>query len=179
MILSMNLLVKNEVDILEDNIRYHSQVGVDQFVVMDNGSTDGTRELLDSIKHEFDIHIIDRPDKDYQQSNWKTEMAREASKRGADWSIANDADEFWVAKEGDLKNELTKTGSILTCPRRNVLFNESDFNQERKYYDQTYCVKNPINYPKGIQLSEDHLSIMLGNIHGKHLISHSEELSLK
>lgn len=166
----MNLLVKNEVDILSDNIKYHSEVGVDQFVVMDNGSTDGTRELLEELKGIYNLHVIDRPDSDYQQSNWKTEMARCAAKRGAHWSIANDADEFWVPEHGDLKTELTKTGSIITCPRKNILFSEQDFNQEKKYYEQTTAVKYPINYAKGIQEGEDQLSIMLGNIHGKVMV---------
>lgn len=166
----MNLLIKNEVDILADNIKYHSQVGVDQFIVMDNGSTDGTRELLDALSKDYDLHIIDRPDPDYQQSNWKTEMAKCAAKRGAHWSIANDADEFWVPKQGDLKSELTKTGSIIYCPRKNVLFSELDFNADKKYYEQTASVKYPINYAKGIQEEEDRLSIMLGNIHGKVMV---------
>ncbi|MCY4046442.1 MAG: glycosyltransferase family 2 protein [Cellvibrionales bacterium] len=177
--LSMNLLIKNEVDIIADNLKYHSQVGVDQFVIMDNGSTDGTRELIESLKEEYELHIIDRPVADYQQSNWKTEMAKVAKKRGAHWVITNDADEFWVAKSGSLKKELTETGSIITCPRRNVLFSKEAFDSEEKYYHQDYVVKYPINYPKGIQQKEPHLSIMLGNIHGKVMVNTKGLLRVK
>jgi hypothetical protein len=46
----MTLLVKNEIDIIEDNIRFHAKQGVDCFAVMDNGSNDGTRELLENLK---------------------------------------------------------------------------------------------------------------------------------
>lgn len=166
--LAMNYLIKNESDIILDNIKVHSQLGADCFVIIDNGSTDSTRELLDSVKDQYEMIIIDRPLLDYQQSNWKTEMARTAAKQlGADWSIANDADEFWIPKDGNLKTEMTSTGSILECPRYNMLYDRSAFDQGAPYYLQTNRVQYPINYPKGIQCQQANLSIMLGQIHGK------------
>jgi glycosyltransferase involved in cell wall biosynthesis len=178
--LTMTLLIKNEVDIIADNIKVHSKLGVDSFVVMDNGSTDGTREVLDQLQKEYDLIIIDRPVLDYQQSNWKTEMARVAkAKQGADWVITNDADEFWIPNEGDLKSELTSTGSIIECPRFNVLFDRDAFDNGGKYYNQTNRVQYPINYPKGIQREQENLSIMLGNIHGKVMVRTTGLLRVK
>ena len=45
--LAMTLIVRNEADIIEDNLRYHRAQGVDFFIVLDNGSTDGTVEILE------------------------------------------------------------------------------------------------------------------------------------
>lgn len=169
--LTMTLLIKDEVDIIADNVKVHAALGVDNFVVMDNGSTDGTRELLDDLQKKYEMTIIDRPVLDYQQSNWKTEMAQVArSKHGAQWVITNDADEFWIPKEGNLKKELTFSGSIINCQRANVLFDREAFDNGGKYYEQTNRVQFPINYPKGIQQSQEQLSIMLGNIHGKVMV---------
>jgi len=169
--LTMSLLIKNEADIIADNIRVHAALGVDAFVVMDNGSTDGTREVVQALQNEFDIILIDRPTLDYQQSNWKTEMAQIAKqKQGADWVITNDADEFWIPESGSLKTELTASGSIIYCPRHNVLFNREDFDAETPYYEQLNRVQYPINYPKGIQQNQEQLSIMMGNIHGKVMV---------
>ena len=39
----MALKVRDEGDILEANLRFHHALGVDHFVVTDNGSTDETR----------------------------------------------------------------------------------------------------------------------------------------
>ena len=166
--LAMNYLIKNEADIILDNIKVHSQLGADCFVIIDNGSTDGTRELLESVRDQYEMIIIDRPVLDYQQSNWKTEMARTAAKKlGAHWSIANDADEFWIPEDGNLKSEMTSGGSILECPRYNILFDREAFDAEAPYYTQTNRVQYPIRYAKGIQRSEPNLSIMMGTIHGK------------
>jgi len=149
-------------------MKVNSQLGADCFLIVDTSSTDDTRELLDSVKDQYEMIIIDRPLLDYQQSNWETEMARTAAKQlGADWSIANDADEFWIPKDGNLKTEMTSTGSILECPRYNMLYDRIAFDQDAPYYLQTNRVQYPINYPKGIQCQQANLSIMLGQIHGK------------
>ena len=43
----MTLMVRDEADIIEDNLRYHRAQGVDFFVIADTGSTDGTVEILE------------------------------------------------------------------------------------------------------------------------------------
>lgn len=169
--LTMNLLIKDEADIIEENIRVHAALGVDSFVVMDNGSTDGTLDIIRRLADEFKITLIERPTLDYQQSNWKTEMARIARRTyGADWTIANDADEFWIPRQGSLKDRLTRTGSVISCERRNVLFERDAFDSGAPFWTQTCVVKNPILYCPGTEVSDVHRSIMLGKIHGKVIV---------
>lgn len=178
--LSMNLLVKNEVDVIADNIRFHATQGVDCFVVMDNGSTDGTLEAVEALQGELEIHIIRRPVQDYQQSNWKSEMAfvsRDLLK--ADWSIANDADEFWVTDSGDLKASLTNWGSILACPRYNMIPDQAFHLPDFHYLNSPYRVKLPI-FNKGADIiNDDQLSIMLGKINGKVMVNNHGLLRVK
>lgn len=42
--LLMTMVVRNEADILRDNLEHHLRLGVGHFVIQDNGSTDGTSE---------------------------------------------------------------------------------------------------------------------------------------
>ena len=44
--LVMTLKVRDEEDVIEDNLRFHGAMGVDFFIVMDNGSVDRTPEIL-------------------------------------------------------------------------------------------------------------------------------------
>ena len=83
--LVMTILCRNEVDIIEHNIRLHSQLGVDAFLVMDNGSTDGTREKLESLKSEFDLQVIDESGV-YQQAKWMKQLGLKKEKgHQTDW----------------------------------------------------------------------------------------------
>lgn len=105
----MTLLVANEQDIIEDNIRFHHAMGVDNFIVMDNFSTDETAFILQKLAQEFNIHYMVQPRKDYSQSQWVTVMARMAAEQfDADWVINNDADEFWVPQSRNIKKALKK-----------------------------------------------------------------------
>lgn len=178
--LSMNLLVKNEADIIEDNIRFHASQGVDCFVVMDNGSTDKTQEILSRLKQEFEILTIDRFVQDYQQSNWKTEMAFASRKYlNADWSIANDADEFWVSETGNLKDYLGHWGSIIECKRVNMVSDESFYEENFNYLNSRYRVNLPIFNRYANLIEDDDLSIQLSKINGKVIVNNHGLIRVK
>ena len=170
--LVMTILVKNEIDILEDNIRTHAQLGIDSFLVMDNGSTDGTREMLASLTDEFDLHIIDQPEQNYQQREWMTQLAFAARDTlGADWVVSNDADEFWIPKSGNLKAGLVRGGSIVTVRRHNMLLDENIVSSGQSYSASTLRVINPLFYSKQVQLEVDNISIPLVKISPKVLVN--------
>jgi glycosyltransferase involved in cell wall biosynthesis len=121
--LIMVLIVRDERDILEANLRYHHAVGVDRFVVTDNGSTDETPEILARFAKAGLVHVIDEPEDNYyeQERNWLTRMARiAATELQADWVLYGDADEFWLPAEGSLRDVLAsipKRYGAVVAPR--------------------------------------------------------------
>jgi Glycosyl transferase family 2/Sulfotransferase domain len=104
----MALKVRDEADVIESNLRFHAGLGVDAFVITDNGSVDGTREILARWERAGLAHVLEREGSFRRQgSEWLTEMARlAATELGADWVIHADADEFWWPLVGDLKQAL-------------------------------------------------------------------------
>jgi len=102
------MIVRNEVDILHTNVLHHLAVGVDRFLIVDNGSEDGTDRLLQDLSGGGRVSYT-RYDGPYRQSEIITELALEAFLGGADWVIPIDADEFWYALGGDFRKVLEES----------------------------------------------------------------------
>ena len=49
------MIVRNEVDILALNVLHHLSMGVDRFLIVDNGSTDGTGAVLGLLSRDWPI----------------------------------------------------------------------------------------------------------------------------
>ena len=96
--------VRDEADIIEDNLRYHRAQGVDFFVIADTGSTDGTLEILERYERAGLVRLerIGGGIRDMKgEGGGEEEITRLASEMGADWVIHNDADEFWWPADGN------------------------------------------------------------------------------
>lgn len=170
--LIMSILCRNEIDIIEANIRTHSTLGVDGFVVMDNGSTDGTREKLAELSNEYNLQIIDQPSQTYQQAKWMTQLANYArDKMHARWVISNDADEFWIPDNGDLKSYLRASDSVVTIKRSNMLLTETALNENYHFSQATHRVQYPICYDREVQKADDQISMLLVPISPKVIVN--------
>lgn len=79
---------------------------VDEIIVADNGSTDGTREILESLP----VIVVDDPEIGYYQSKKMSGLAHLAAEKGATWVVPFDSDEVWYppfhARVADLLEEL-------------------------------------------------------------------------
>lgn len=101
--LAMTLMVRDEADIIGPMIDHHLAQGVDILIVTDNGSGDGTAEILQRYADEGRIELRHDPVHRKQQSPVVTRMARDAAAlHGADWVINADADEFFAPVDRSL-----------------------------------------------------------------------------
>jgi hypothetical protein len=111
-------MVRNEVDIIERTLR-HMRGQVDGLLVMDNGSTDGTQDVIADlhVAGYVDAWVVD-DDPGYWQSERMSRLAEVAGSTGpagahfvdlggrvagalsAEWIVPFDADEAWVGPHG-------------------------------------------------------------------------------
>jgi hypothetical protein len=106
--LVMTLLARDEADIVDAQLKFHLNAGVDFVIAMDNLSEDGTTDILESYARSGHLHLIREDSRYLRQADWITRMARlAATEFGADWVIHSDADEFWWPRGDSLKEVLT------------------------------------------------------------------------
>jgi hypothetical protein len=105
----MALKVRDEEDVIEAVLRYHRARGVDFFIVTDNGSTDGTLDILERWVQADLARVVSEPSPELRERGheWVTRMARlAATEHDADWVVHGDADEFWWPLAGTIKTTL-------------------------------------------------------------------------
>jgi len=172
--LIMTLLVRDEEDILKENIDFHLSQGVDFIIATDNCSVDATKSILLEYQKKGLLHYIYEEEDNYNQHKWVTKMARMAyNDYSADWVINNDADEFWYSKEyGNLKEaflSLDSSYNIVQAERNNFVALE-DMDYRLPFYSQMIFKEvqslNPIGKPlppKQAHIGSSNIIIKQGN----------------
>jgi hypothetical protein len=94
--------VKNEIDVIEAFTR-HTLAFVNRLVILDNGSRDGTLEVLRCLEKEFDsLEVVEDTSLGKYQARRMTRLLREYAlgRYRADWVLPLDADEFLIVPPG-------------------------------------------------------------------------------
>ncbi len=108
-------MVRNEADVIAGTIT-HMADECDELIVLDNGSTDGTRALLDALSVDLPLTVIDDPEVGYYQSVKMSKLAADAGRAGATWIVPFDADELWYHPRGRLRDVIaTYPDMVTTC----------------------------------------------------------------
>lgn len=103
-------MVRDEEDVIAATVG-HMRTQVDHVIVADNLSCDGTRKILEGL----DVEVVDDHDPAYMQSVKMTRLAWMAARRGADWIVPFDADEWWYSPFGRIADVLAEIAPQWLC----------------------------------------------------------------
>ncbi|HSM01035.1 MAG TPA: glycosyltransferase family 2 protein [Acidimicrobiia bacterium] len=120
--------VKNESDIVEAFVRHTASI-VDHHLIVDNGSTDATREILNALVSEgVALRVFDDASPGAWHARRLTRLMHEAaSEHAADWVIPLDADEFVVTRRPRaIRRALKKSSSPVIVPWQTYVPDDSD-----------------------------------------------------
>ena len=150
--------VKDDVELIGASINHLRSIGVDLIIAYDDGSADGTLEVLEALKTKDDLWVVnvDRVEP-WGQALTETYRLEWARKTNADWFLFLDADEFWIPASGSLKNcRSLGSADILTVDRFNVPLTRrrplapEEFSPSH-YQDLFLCVETIPNFHLYIQ----------------------------
>lgn len=108
------MMVRDEVDIVAAMIEHTLDQGAELVIVTDNGSVDGTTEVLEQYAATGRVELHHDPEHKKQQARVVTGMARRArTEYRADWVLNLDADEFLVPVDKELRVRDALAGTSL------------------------------------------------------------------
>jgi glycosyltransferase involved in cell wall biosynthesis len=153
-------MVRNEADVIGYTISHLLEEGVDEVLVLDNGSVDGTTEIL----HALGVTVIPDPEVGYYQSLKMTRLAHQAMDGGADWIIPFDADELWYSPYGRLAEVLPSVSSrVAQAAIIDHRPDDSDSDDHNPYTRMPYRLVDPLELGKVAFRADRNISIGQGN----------------
>ncbi len=118
--LAAHIGVKDEIELLPHCIAHLRAIGVEEFIVCDMASTDGTLEYLQE-QEGADFRILHSSNAEPAE-RWRERNAAAIRECSADWVLTMDADEFPLTASGNLKEVLAGVeADVLKIPRYNVV----------------------------------------------------------
>ena len=154
-------MCKDESDVVASTVA-NMITQVDRVIIADNGSTDGTREILET----FDIDIIDDPEVGYFQSRKMTALANLAREGGADWVVPFDMDEWWYSpfgRVGDVLAGIPEEWLIASAALYDHVATALDPDEPDPIKRIRYRRQKPAPLPKVAVRCLDNLTIDQGN----------------
>ena len=142
--------LKDEVELVERAIEQLYAVGVDQVVVTDMGSTDGSLELLRARTDTHRFRLFESDDSEPSGlREWTARSTRLMRETGADWAVFVDADELLLPREGDLRRCLANAqADVLRVDRFNVPLTDAGLDLPQPmwpdFYERLPLVVDPV-----------------------------------
>ncbi|GAA1470564.1 glycosyltransferase family 2 protein [Microbacterium thalassium] len=114
--------VRNEQDVIGETLRHLLDQDVAGIIVADNGSTDGTPDVLADFARDGAVHLVEDREPRFLQPEKMTYLSHLAWSAGAEWIIPFDADEHWYAPGQSLAAHLAgSTDSVLHAVMHDVV----------------------------------------------------------
>jgi glycosyltransferase involved in cell wall biosynthesis len=159
------MLVRDEADIIEVTVS-HLLCQVDEVIVTDHRSVDGTREILEQLPV-----LLHRDDQLAAEQRKKiTAMAKEALRRGHRWVVPCDGDEIWLGPEriADCLAGVDEKWMVATGATYNYVPTENDPDDANPVLRLRYRRTRPKeNHKVACRLRPDLKKISFGN-HSAH-----------
>lgn len=167
-------MIKNEEDIIFENLVWHFALGFRKFIIANHNSTDGTMNIVNNFikltKDHASVELINVASSEYVQSETNTASYKLVSLTWPEvkWVFPVDADEFWTVRK-PLKTALNMipdhARAINVLPSRYVPASDYySYDKEASFYDRIHYRHYAVTHGKvAVQAGCKDLEIVKGN----------------
>jgi hypothetical protein len=146
----LTLIVRDEADIIDAQIAFHLNAGVDFVLALDHESQDGTTEILESYARAGVLRRLEGKGP-FREVAWRTMLARRAATdHAADWVVNADADQFWWPRVGTMREAFADVPSsygIIRCLDRVFVPRPGDGSHFAERMVYRFVSRAPLNIP--------------------------------
>ena len=138
------MIVRDEIDIIKEVIEYYAWIN-SPIIIFDNGSTDGTLDVLRSFERSGRVKIVECPTEKYDLRSLLLSAVQTAQQLTSDWILHIDADHFYDPPKG--MSSLTAMVEAADCRGANVInFAEYTFYPTARDVDSESSVQRRIRF---------------------------------
>lgn len=98
--LAVLAIMKNESLLIKEWIQHYLDEGADEIYIIDNGSDDNSKEIIESFSSTGKVQYIFLPKKWHQKEHYWSTLRKHKIKERFEWLLIADVDEFWFVKDG-------------------------------------------------------------------------------
>ncbi len=102
-------VMKNEQELLPLILEHYEKQGLAGLVIADNMSSDSTQDLIRRYRGPMHVVLVNDSDPRHIHDCKADELVRIARRRGAEWIVPFDGDEFWYGAASPLAETLTNS----------------------------------------------------------------------
>lgn len=142
--LAVLAIMKNEEFGLREWINHYLDQGVGKIFLIDNGSTDRSKEITKSFTDTGRVEYIFLPKKWSQREHYWEVIIRFKIRQDFEWLLAADIDEFWFCKDGSkIQDKLSDFTGIDVVYTNWSVFGSSEFELQPKSVRKSFVMRKP------------------------------------
>ena len=139
------VMVKNEAHLIREWMAFHRAVGFDHLIIVDDGSTDGTCDIVQAFG-DADCVTLERWIGTGNQMDAFNNVASRLRNR-FHWCAFLDADEFLYPSEGSLKEVISRYEDCSVVGAHWLIYGSSGFETRQDgFVTETYLKRAPVDF---------------------------------
>lgn len=141
-------IMKNEGLTVKEWIQHYLDEGADEIFIIDNGSADNSKQIIESFLSTGKVHYVYLPKKWHQKEHYWSTIQKFKIKDRFEWLLIADVDEFWFVRDGrTVADSLSEFSEFDVLYGNWSIFGSSGFDYQPESVRTSFVMRQPVLGP--------------------------------